>query len=69
MNHSVISCELCKTKSHKIYFGEMSEQDMEKTGTTYWKCYKCGHAPLIWSNAIGDSSCEGCGRWQNGKEK
>jgi hypothetical protein len=53
----------------KIYCDEMTTADMEKYGVEYWSCFNCDYKPLIWSNYIGDSSCESCGQWQDGKEK
>lgn len=61
-------CMLCVERKHKVYYGEMSDDLMEETGTTYWKCYNCNYEPLIWSNGVGDASCESCGEWQDGKE-
>ncbi len=53
----------------KIYWNEMSDKEMELYGVEFWKCYKCGYAPLIWNTGIGDAVCESCGKWQKGKEK
>jgi hypothetical protein len=53
----------------KIYWDEMSKADMELYGVEFWRCYKCNHAPLIWNMGIEDAICEGCGKWQQGREK
>jgi len=57
--------------SMKIYWNEMSEAEMKKSGAEYHACNNkaCGHAPLIWQQAVGDAVCEGCGKWQNEVEE
>lgn len=61
----MITCEQCKTKTHKIYWDEMYEKDMELYGVSYHKCNFCSFEPLIWNMGIGDASCENCGKWQD----
>lgn len=56
-------------KKKKIYWDEMSAKEMEIYDVEFFKCHYCGYSPLIWSMAIGDSVCESCGKWQNGKER
>ena len=58
-------CEQCENKTHKIYYGEMTESDMKLYGVEYHKCLNCEYSPLIWNMGIGDASCESCGEWQN----
>lgn len=65
----MIECKLCIEKKHKIYWDELTPKQMEESGTQYYRCFNCNHAPLIWNNAVGDSSCESCGEWQEGREK
>lgn len=57
--------------SMKIYWNEMSEAEMEKSGAEYHACNNkaCGHTPLIWQQAVGDAVCEGCGKWQNEEDE
>ncbi len=59
------TCKHCVEKTHKIYWGEMSEKDMELNQVTYYKCANCDYSPLIWNSGIGDAICESCGEWQN----
>lgn len=60
-----MECLDCINKTHKVYWGELSEKDMELLGYTYHKCLFCSHQPLIWNTLIGDAVCEGCGEWQD----
>lgn len=60
-----INCNLCVEKKHKIYYGEMSEKEMELNGVTYHRCDNCDYSPLIWNSGIGDAICESCGEWQS----
>jgi hypothetical protein len=48
----------------KIYYDEMSSEDMEKFGAEFYECNNCGHKPLIWQTVANDAICEGCGTWQ-----
>jgi hypothetical protein len=59
-----INCKECETKTHKIYWDEMSEKNMELYGVSYHKCNSCSFEPLIWNMGIGDAVCENCGKWQ-----
>jgi hypothetical protein len=48
----------------KIYYGELTPEQMQQAGATYQECANCGETPLIWQQGVFDAVCESCGAWQ-----